>query len=89
MRPVYRQHGEERTLLGLLLTLGAAFVIVGLLSWRYPTGALYIIVSGEPISIARRPDVGREHLGLRHRARVGGGLLLFFGARPSGAASAP
>ena len=28
MRPVYREHGEERTLLGLLLTLGAAFVIV-------------------------------------------------------------
>ena len=31
MRPVYREHGEERTLLGLLLTLGAAFVIGGVL----------------------------------------------------------
>src|SRR3990172_7589092 len=30
MRPVYRQHGEERILLCLLLTLGAAFVIGGL-----------------------------------------------------------
>ena len=36
MRPVYRQHGEERTLMGLLLTLGAAFVIGGVLTWRYP-----------------------------------------------------
>src|SRR5262245_4901085 len=45
MRPVYREHGEERTLLGLLLTLGAAFVIGGVLTWRYPDGALYIFVS--------------------------------------------
>ena len=51
MRAVYRQHGEERTLLGLLLTLGVAFVIGGLLTWRYPTGALYIYISGEPVSI--------------------------------------
>ena len=55
MRPVYRQHGEERTLLGLLLTLGAAFVIGGLLAWRYPLGALYISISGEPISILGVP----------------------------------
>jgi branched-chain amino acid transport system permease protein len=51
MRPVYRQRGEDRTLLGLLLTLGAAFVIGGLLSWRYPLGALYINITGDPISI--------------------------------------
>jgi branched-chain amino acid transport system permease protein len=52
MRAVYRQKGEDRTLLGLLLTLGVAFVIGGLLSWRYPLGALYINISGEPITIA-------------------------------------
>ena len=69
MRPVYRQTGEERTLLGLLLTLGVAFVIVGLLNWKYPTGALYIFVGGDPISDRRRPDGRREHLGLRDRAR--------------------
>ena len=51
MRPVYRQRGEDRTLLGLLLTLGVAFVIGGLLSWRYPLGALYINITGDPISI--------------------------------------
>jgi branched-chain amino acid transport system permease protein len=51
MRPVYRQRGEHRTLLGLLLTLGLAFVIEGLLNWRNPLGALYINVSGRPIHI--------------------------------------
>src|SRR3972149_4987646 len=55
MRPVYREQGEERILLGLLLTLGAAFVIGGLLTWRYPTGALYVNISGEPISILGVP----------------------------------
>ena len=55
MRPVYRQTGEERTRLGLLLTLGLAFVIVGLLNWKYPTGALYIFVGGDPISVAGVP----------------------------------
>jgi branched-chain amino acid transport system permease protein len=55
LRPVYRQHGEERILLGLLLTLGAAFVIGGLLTWRYPTSALYISITGEPISILGVP----------------------------------
>jgi branched-chain amino acid transport system permease protein len=51
MRPVYRQKGEHRTLLGLLLTLGLAFMIEGLLNWREPLGALYINVSGRPIHI--------------------------------------
>ena len=52
MRPVYRQKPEQRTLLGLLLTLGVAFVIEGALNWRDPLGALYINVSGNPVSIA-------------------------------------
>jgi branched-chain amino acid transport system permease protein len=55
LRPVYRQHGEQRILLGLLLTLGAAFVIDGLLTWRYPTGALFISITGDPISILGVP----------------------------------
>ena len=54
LRAVYRQHGEERILLGLLLTLGAAFVIVGLLTARYPTGALFISITGEPVSMSRK-----------------------------------
>jgi branched-chain amino acid transport system permease protein len=51
MRPVYRQRGERRVLLGLLLTLGAAFVIDGLLTWRSPTGALRLAISGEPVPV--------------------------------------
>lgn len=51
MRPVYRQTGGHRVLLGLLLTLGAAFVIEGALSWRDPLGALSINIGGKPIPI--------------------------------------
>ena len=51
MRPVYRQRGEHRVLLGLLLTLGVAFVIDGLLLWRYPTGALRLAIGGQAVPI--------------------------------------
>jgi branched-chain amino acid transport system permease protein len=39
MRPVYRQHGEARVLLSLLLTLGAAFIVDGILFRYYPLTA--------------------------------------------------
>src|ERR687888_752789 len=55
MLPVYRQRGEHRVLLGLLLTLGAAFVIDGLLLWRYPTGALRLAIGGEAVPILGVP----------------------------------
>ena len=61
MRAVYREHGEERTLLGLLLTLGVAFVIAGLLTWRYPSGALYIFIGGDPVFHDEHDDHCREH----------------------------
>ena len=84
MRAVYRQHGEERVLLGLLLTLGTAFVIGGLLIWRYPTGALNIIISGEPISILGVDmAVGMVWASVIALA-VGALLLLFFGATTFG-----
>lgn len=51
MRPVYRQKGEHRILLGLLLTLGVAFVIDGLLLWRYPIGALSLNIGGDALPI--------------------------------------
>ena len=79
MRPVYRQQGEERTLLGLLLTLGAAFVIGGLLTWRYPAGALYINVSGEPVSIIGVPMAVGSIWASVIALAVGAVLLLFFG----------
>jgi branched-chain amino acid transport system permease protein len=79
MRPVYRQRGEERILMGLLLTLGAAFVIGGLLSWRYPAGALYINVSGEPVSIIGVPMAVGSLWASAIALGVGAVLLLFLG----------
>jgi branched-chain amino acid transport system permease protein len=84
MRPVYRQRGEERILLGLLLTLGVAFVIGGLLTWRYPTGALYINISGEPISIIGVPMAVGSIWASVIALVVGAVLLLFFGATTFG-----
>ena len=78
MQPVYRQRGEHRILLGLLLTLGVAFVVDGLLVWRYPIGALRLPIGGEAVPI----------LGVRMRMgslwasgislAVGAALVLFF-----------
>ena len=84
MQPVYRQQGEERTLLGLLLTLGAAFVIGGLLTWRYPIGALYISIGGEPISILGVPMAVGSIWASVITLVVGAALLLFFGATTFG-----
>jgi branched-chain amino acid transport system permease protein len=84
MQPVYRQHGEERTLLGLLLTLGAAFVIGGLLNWRYPTGALYINISGEPVSILGVPMAVGSIWASAIALAVGAVLLFFFGVMTFG-----
>ena len=84
MRPVYRQHGEERTLLGLLLTLGVAFVIAGLLNWRYPLGALYINITGEPISIIGVPMPAGSIWASAISLGAAAALLLFFGATTFG-----
>jgi branched-chain amino acid transport system permease protein len=84
MRPVYRQKGEERILLGLLLTLGAAFVIGGLLSWRYPLGALFINIGGEPVSILGVPMSVGSIWASAIALAVGAALLLFFGASTFG-----
>lgn len=51
MQAVYRQHGEHRILLGLLLMLGVGFVIDGLLNWRYPIESLTIRIGGDPVPI--------------------------------------
>jgi branched-chain amino acid transport system permease protein len=84
MQPVYRRHGEERTLMGLLLTLGAAFVIAGLLNWKYPLEALYINISGEPISILGVPMAMGSIWASVIALAVGAALLLFFGATTFG-----
>ena len=86
MRPVYREHGEERTLLGLLLTLGAAFVIAGVLTWRYPDGALYIFVGGDPISVIGVPMAVGSIWASAIALAVAAVLLVFFSATTFGRA---
>ena len=51
MRPVYRLHGEARVLLSLLLTIGLAFVIDGLLIFYYPFTALRLSVPGPAVTV--------------------------------------
>ncbi|HEY7537077.1 MAG TPA: branched-chain amino acid ABC transporter permease [Gaiellaceae bacterium] len=78
MRPVYRQSGEHRTLLGLLLTLGVAFVIAGYVNWQYPIQALYINVSGEPITVAGVAMSAGSILASGIALAAGAVLLVFF-----------
>lgn len=51
LRPVYRRRGESRVLLGLLLMLGVAFVIDGVLVQRYPIEALSLRIGGDPVDV--------------------------------------
>ena len=51
MQPVYRLRGERRVLLGLLLMLGVAFIIEGVLVWRYPIEALTLRIGGDPVDV--------------------------------------
>ncbi len=51
MRPAYRLKGEARVLLGLLLTLGVAFILDGLLAWLYPSATLSVHIGGDAVSI--------------------------------------
>jgi branched-chain amino acid transport system permease protein len=75
MRPVYKREGEERVLLGLLLTLGVGFIIEGLLVWRYPITQLSLNIGGSAVEI----------LGVRMRTgsllasaiSIAAGLILF------------
>jgi branched-chain amino acid transport system permease protein len=55
LRPVYRRRGEARVLLSLLLTLGVAFMVDGLLLWRYPTQALSLHIGGDAFDILGVP----------------------------------
>ena len=84
MRPVYRQSGDHRLLLGLLVTLGVAFLIEGLLDWRDPLGALIVIIGGKPIGIFGVP-MGRGSVwGSVIALASGVALVGFFGATTFG-----
>jgi branched-chain amino acid transport system permease protein len=76
--PVYRRRGESRVLLGLLLMLGVAFVIDGVLGWRYPIHALSLRIGGGPVDVV---GVGMRSGALLASAiavGTGAGLVVFF-----------
>ncbi len=77
MRPVYRETGERRVLLGLLLTLGVSFMIDGLLEWKYPLRSLRLTIGGAPISILGVP-MRTGSLVASAITLVAGGLLVVF-----------
>jgi branched-chain amino acid transport system permease protein len=78
MRPVYREKGERRVLLGLLLTLGVSFMIDGLLEWKYPLRSLRLTIGGDPISIFGVPMRTGSLLASAVTLVAGGLLVVFF-----------
>jgi branched-chain amino acid transport system permease protein len=78
MRPVYRLRGERRVLLGLLLMLGVAFIIDGLLVWRYPSESLSLRIGGDPVPILGVNMRTGSLLASAIAIAAGGVLLLFF-----------
>lgn len=78
MRPVYRERGESRILLGLLLTLGVGFIIEGLLTWRFPIKSLRLNIGGDPISILGVPMRTGSLLATAVTLTAGGLLVAFF-----------
>jgi branched-chain amino acid transport system permease protein len=77
MRPVYRQRGEARVLLSLLLTIGVGFVIDGLLVWRFPIATLRLNIGGGPILIFGVP-MRAGSLVATAVALIAAGLLVAF-----------
>ena len=55
MRPVYRLHGDARVLLSLLLTLGVAFTLDGLLVVLAPFTLLNLAIPGPALALAGVP----------------------------------
>ena len=51
MLPAYRYRGEERLLLGLLLTLGLSFIVDGFLNYRFPNVALAVTLPTPSLSV--------------------------------------
>ncbi|MGH2913968.1 MAG: branched-chain amino acid ABC transporter permease [Solirubrobacteraceae bacterium] len=86
LQAVYRQRGGHKVLLGLLLTLGLAFVIEGVLTWRDPLGALSIDIAGKPIQILGVPMAAGSVWASVITLAVAAALLVFFGATVFGRA---
>ena len=77
MRPVYRLRGEARVLLSLLLTIGLAFVIDGLLVYEYPSAALRLSIPGAAINLLGVP-MRRGALAASLLSLVALGVLILF-----------
>ena len=77
MRPVYRLRGEARVLLSLLLTIGLAFVIDGLLVYNYPSAALRLNIPGPAIGLLGVP-MRRGALAASLLSLVALGVLIVF-----------
>lgn len=84
MRAVYRQEGEARVLMGLLIMLGVAFAIDGYLVWQYPIEQLSLRIGGETVAVLG-VDMTRGSL-LASAITIGTGLVLvaFFRATSLG-----
>lgn len=78
MRPVYKETGENRVLLGLLLMLGFGFIIDGILEWRYPIEALSLRVTGDPIAILGVNMRRGSLIASAIIVCIGAALILFF-----------
>jgi len=86
LKPVYRRRGEGRVLLSLLVTIGVAFIIDGLLVWRFPLEALGLSIGGDPVSILGVPMRTGSLLASAITILAGGSLIFFFRATTSGKA---
>ena len=84
MRPVYRQEGEARVLMGLLVMLGVAFVIDGYLVWQHPIEQLSLRIGGDAVPVLG-VDMTRGSL-LASAITIATGLVLvvFFRATSMG-----
>jgi len=78
MRPVYKETGENRVLLGLLLMLGFGFIIDGILEWRYPIEALSLRVTGDPIAVLGVNMRRGSLIASAIIVCIGAALILFF-----------
>lgn len=86
LRPVYRLRGEARVLLSLLLTLGLAFVVDGLLLWRLPLEALTLHIGGGAVEILGVPMRRGSIFASGISILVFAGLFMFFRATMLGRA---